>query len=140
MIFQVRQFLIISFLELFLNFLFKDFIKYKIEDIDKSTGEWMERYEKEIEMLDDNIQLTSEQITDVKLKHAELKEIYELRENEIFDYWEQKRIAEEIYQLEQKKIRCAIQIQAWWRGTMVRNCLGPFKKKKGKGKGGKKKK
>ena len=39
------------------------------------------------------------------------------------------------------------QMQAWWRGMMVRKCLGPFAKKKkgkakgkGKGKKGKKKK
>ena len=27
------------------------------------------------------------------------------------------------------------QMQAWWRGMMVRKCLGPFAKKKGKAKG-----
>lgn len=29
-----------------------------------------------------------------------------------------------------------LQLQAWWKGVMVRKCLGPYaKKKKGKGKG-----
>lgn len=42
---------------------------------------------------------------------------------------EQKRLEQE--ELE-RKIRAAIRIQAWWRGVMVRKCLGPFRKKKGK--------
>lgn len=33
----------------------------------------------------------------------------------------------------------AVKIQSWWRGMLVRNAIGPYKKKKGK-KGKKKKK
>lgn len=40
-----------------------------------------------------------------------------------------------------RRLKAATRIQAWWRGVMVRRCLGPFKKqkKKGKGKKGKEK-
>lgn len=38
-----------------------------------------------------------------------------------------------------RREKAATKIQAWWRGTMVRRCLGPYRKKKGKkGKGDKK--
>lgn len=40
---------------------------------------------------------------------------------------EQKRLAKAQFELEW---RTAIRIQSWWRMTMVRKCLGPYKKKK----------
>lgn len=40
---------------------------------------------------------------------------------------------------EQQQMFAAIKIQSWWRGMLVRNAIGPYKKKKGK-KGKKKKK
>ena len=44
-------------------------------------------------------------------------------------------------QRSQLEIKKTIRLQAWWRGTMVRNCLGPFRpvdEKKPKAKKGKK--
>ena len=49
---------------------------------------------------------------------------------------EQKRLSEEREKLE---AHATVRIQAWWRGTMQRNLLGPFRPKKSKKGGGKKK-
>ena len=49
---------------------------------------------------------------------------------------EQKRLTEEREKLEGL---ATVRIQAWWRGTMQRNLLGPFRPKKSKKGGGKKK-
>jgi IQ domain-containing protein G len=40
---------------------------------------------------------------------------------------------------EEQQMNAAVRIQAWWRGMLVRNAIGPHRKKKGK-KGKKKKK
>ena len=40
---------------------------------------------------------------------------------------------------DKRELCASIEIQAWWRGTMQRNLLGPFRPKKSKKGGGKKK-
>ena len=42
---------------------------------------------------------------------------------------EHKRLQEE---QEKRELEATIKIQAWWKGTMQRNLLGPFRPKKGK--------
>lgn len=101
----------------------------------------MEKYDTEVEQLDDDIQLTKENISEMIQKNEELQQIYAKRQEEINNYWHEKNMQKAALELEEKKWRNAIKIQAWWRGTMVRKGLGKYKrKKKGKGKGKKGKK
>ncbi|KAK5647132.1 hypothetical protein RI129_005596 [Pyrocoelia pectoralis] len=97
----------------------------------------MDRYDTEIEARDTEIQLLKEKREEQVIRIEELLEIYEQRLAEVNAYMavkEKRRLAEE-YKM--KRLRACIRIQAWWRGEMVRKCLGPFKKPPP---GGKKKK
>lgn len=101
---------------------------------------WMETYEEEIERKEleiYNMKLDRDQMIE---KLEDLKVLYEKHAIEIEEYLaykEEKRIREELFaaQTEASTI-----IQAWWRGMQVKYQLGPFKKKKGKGKNKGKKK
>lgn len=72
---------------------------------------------------------------------------FDQHQQEIDDYLQYRKEKEEKEAHEMFLNMTATRIQAWWRGTMVRRCLGPFRKKKGgkgkdakgKGKKGKKK-
>lgn len=57
------------------------------------------------------------------------------------EYIEERTAREKAYELECYRHKMATKIQAWWRGTMVRRHLGPYKldkKQKSKEKGKKK--
>lgn len=57
---------------------------------------------------------------------------YEQRKEQIeayLEYKEKKRLEAELLALQH---RSATKIQAWWRGCMVRHCLGPYRKRRGK--------
>uniref|UniRef100_A0AAR5PMW4 Dynein regulatory complex protein 9 n=1 Tax=Dendroctonus ponderosae TaxID=77166 RepID=A0AAR5PMW4_DENPD len=95
--------------------------------------QWMQKYDEEIEQREgDIIHLRSdlEKITD---ERKLLCEKYEKQQVEINNWLEYKRIKEENEGQRLREIDAATKIEAWWRGVMVRNKLGPYdKKKKGK--------
>lgn len=127
----------------------------KLEELIKS---WQERYEAERIELDEKIKHTEENIEDVKSKYELIRSQYEQREQFIEEYYietqyipiicvliypffplffvinpryyiEQRQL-EEIRKIEAGKRAAATRIQAWWRGTMVRKQLGPYRPKK----------
>lgn len=101
---------------------------------------WMDRYEKEMEQLETDIQILKEKREEQFEQTEQLREEYERRNVAIADYLEVKELRRQEQERQEQRARAAIKIQAWWRGTMVRKCLGPYrKKKKGKGKDKKKK-
>lgn len=118
------------------------FCKHQMDKLEGMTQHWIERYNKELVELDENLRLARIQIESLQMCIRDMQDSFNGRQEEIDEYLEQKRLEDEARQLEQKKWDSAVRIQAWWRGTMVRNCLGPYrKKKKGKkGKAAKKKK
>lgn len=60
---------------------------------------------------------------------------YEQRQEFIEEYKKHKEELRKAALLLQRQTRAATKIQAWWRGTMFRRHLGPYKRKKKKGKG-----
>ena len=85
--------------------------------------------------------------TDTKLRREELAQLKMARDNDLArlaelrqtyvdvkkfvaeDRAEKERIRAE-RELEERQARCALRVQSWWRGVMVRRCLGPYRKRK----------
>lgn len=92
----------------------------------------MTHYDEEIERRDADImkmKMTLETLTE---HHRALAETYEAHKKFVIERRavnEERRRLAEILKMQTK---AAIRIQAWWRGTMVRNKLGPYRVKKSK--------
>jgi len=73
--------------------------------------------------------LTNERASD-REAYLEARQSYQ-EANIFIDVAKEKmRRAEEIKEKQELERKSATKIQAWWRGLMVRKCLGPYKKKK----------
>lgn len=116
------------------------YTRNEIERLNQLASEWEARYTKECLELDKEIKTTKLKIERAQDKIQSLREIYIGRNIEIQSYLQQKAQMKEARRLEKQKWDSAVRIQAWWRGTMYRNGLGPYRRKKKakKGKGGKK--
>lgn len=118
------------------------FTQSEIERLQNLTHEWEERYARECLQLDEEIKSAKSRIEKTQDRIQALREVFIRRNIEIQSYLQQKAQLEEARRLEKLKWDSAVRIQAWWRGTMYRNCLGPYRKKKKapkKGKSGKNK-
>ncbi|KAK4880373.1 hypothetical protein RN001_008519 [Aquatica leii] len=123
--------------EMRINAEIEGFILEIQQDHTQQIQHWMERYDTEIEVRDTEIQMLKEKREDQFNRLHQLSELFEQHRNDINSYLAVKEIRRLEEELRQKQIRAAIRIQAWWRGTMYRKCLGPYRVKKGpqKGKG-----
>lgn len=117
------------------------FYRTKCTKLSESIKSWQRRYENERTDLDEQIKHTEETIDDVKSKHELIRSWYEKRDKFIEEYYIEQKELEEIRKIEDGQRAAAVRIQAWWRGTMVRKQIGPYrpKKKSKKPKPGKKK-
>lgn len=118
------------------------FTQCEIERLQNLTHEWEERYARKCLQLDEEIKSAKSRIEKTQDRIQALREVFIRRNIEIQSYLQQKAQLEEARRLEKLKWDSAVRIQAWWRGTMYRNCLGPYRKKKKapkKGKSGKNK-
>lgn len=95
--------------------------------------QWMKKYDDETDQREgDTLTLRSE-LEKIGEEKKVAMEKYEKRQAEIDDWLRYKQVKEEKEMQRQKEIWCAVRIQAWWRGVLVRKKLGPYKpKKKGK--------
>lgn len=104
------------------------------------TKQWTEKYERELQQLDKQINETKDVMIALKLKFDIMNENYCAREEEVREYLEEKTIREHATNLAERQHEAAVKIQAWWRGVMVRRSLGPYRKKAKKSKKAKGKK
>lgn len=100
---------------------------------------WMEKYDQELEEKETDIQVLKEKREEQFIKLENLAKLYDKHKIEIEEYLvvrEKRRQEQEKFE---KMVQATLRIQSWWRGIMVRKCLGPYRKKKPKkGKGNKK--
>lgn len=103
----------------------------------KNLEDWNNKCENEIENKENELERLKKvntkenlEFEDLNLKFASYKAVV------VEDTYEKERIKQE-QQAHELQINASIQLQAWWRGTMVRKGFGEYRKKKG-GKGGKK--
>lgn len=96
------------------------------------TKQWTEKYERELQQLDEQINETKDVMIALKLKFDEMNENYCFREEEVRDYLEERTIREHANNLVERQYEAIVKIQAWWRGILVRRNLGPYRRKKAK--------
>lgn len=107
-----------------------------LEDLFKQIEEWEIRIDKELEEVELAYQKEQERKKNFERNKMEIEEAYNRMKKTLEEH-------EENIQCEKELIimaKASIKIQAWWRGTMVRKKLGPFKPKPKKDKGKKAKK
>lgn len=113
------------------------FMRISMEEYKEDIEMWKKRYVEEKERKGVEVEEMRVKLAEMKESLKDLRSRYAGRQKEIEDYLEykeeKKRKAEELARLNKE----ATKIQAWWRGTMVRRGLGPYKKKKPKGKAAK---
>ncbi|XP_068157923.1 dynein regulatory complex protein 9 [Drosophila tropicalis] len=112
----------------------------EIIELRRRIEEWQQRYVSELRRVDRESEAWELRILEQKKLLVRHREIYEERLAFVKDYQAKKAEEQRLHDLQVHRMECAIKLQAWWRGTMVRRGLGPFKKKPKRGKRGKAKK
>ncbi|KAH8242786.1 hypothetical protein KR032_002162 [Drosophila birchii] len=118
----------------------RSFRQREIVDLHRRIEEWQERYVSEIRRVNREAEAWELRILEQKKQLERHREIYDERMVFVEEYRAQKAEEQRLHDLQVHRIECAVRLQAWWRGTMVRRGLGPFKKKPKRGKRGKPKK
>ncbi|XP_018432029.1 PREDICTED: IQ domain-containing protein G [Nanorana parkeri] len=128
----------------------ENFLRQHQQELEEKLEYWMEKYDKDTDEKQAELNaLKTARVNDLTLLQDLAKQHEEYEKVIIEDRLEKKK-AEQQKKQEKMELSSAIKIQAWWKGIMVRKCLGPYKKtkskkgkekgKKGKGKKGGKKK
>lgn len=106
------------------------FYRAKCSKLDSSIEQWERRLETERKELDDLIKHTKQDTEDVRSKLEMTRDVFLKREKFIQNYYIEQKQLEELKRMEAEKCAAAIRIQTWWRRTMVRKQLGPYRPKK----------
>ncbi|XP_070498778.1 dynein regulatory complex protein 9-like [Chironomus tepperi] len=97
------------------------------------TRQWVEKYEKEVKQLDEQINETKDLMISLRIKYDDMVEQFNMREEEIQDYLEEKKMKQDAAEKAEREYQAIVKIQSWWKGIMVRRGLGPYRRKKVKG-------
>lgn len=108
------------------------FLEERTSHFEDLTRQWTEKYEKEVQQLDEMISDTKDVMIALKLKYDDLVEQFNTREYEVQDYLEEKRIKDDAIMETEKRYEAIVKIQSWWKGIMVRRGLGQYRRKKSK--------
>lgn len=108
------------------------FLEDRTADFEDLTRQWNEKYETEVQQLDDSICETKDVMIALKLKYDDLVEQFNLREEEVQEYLEEKKIKDDASTEAERRYEAVVKIQSWWKGIMVRKGLGQFRRKKAK--------
>lgn len=108
------------------------FLEDRAAHFEDLTRQWTEKFEKEVQQLDEMINDTKDVMIALKLKYDDLVEQYNAREYEVQDYLEEKKIKDDAIMEAEKKYEAIVKIQSWWKGIMVRRGLGQYRRKKSK--------
>lgn len=107
----------------------------QIEHYEELNRQWTEKYETEVRDLDEQINMTKDEMIALKLKLDNRCLEYNLRDLEIQEYLEERREKEkELNEIERRHEAC-VKIQSWWKGILVRREMrrrAKYAKKKAK--------
>ncbi|XP_072929512.1 dynein regulatory complex protein 9-like isoform X1 [Epargyreus clarus] len=88
---------------------------------------WMNKFDRDMESMDLKIQKKKNQYEDMIMKVKNLEEMIKEHAKEIKS-WVTFKDEREAARLQREKMnKAALAVQAWWRGLLVRNQLGPYK-------------
>ncbi|CAH0400346.1 unnamed protein product [Chilo suppressalis] len=88
---------------------------------------WMNKYDEDMEATDLKIQIMKNKYIAIVEKRENLEETVAKHAVLIKDWVNFKEAREEARLYREKMTNAAIAVQAWWRGLLVRNQLGPYK-------------
>ncbi|XP_054088135.1 dynein regulatory complex protein 9 [Zeugodacus cucurbitae] len=108
-------------------------------ELNAQIAAWQQKYARVMEIKCAETQAKERQILKLQKSLERHRETYAERQKFVRDYLAEKEEERQLYEQQIHRVECAVRIQAWWRGLMVRRGLGPFKKKSKKGKRGKSK-
>ncbi|XP_046971605.1 dynein regulatory complex protein 9-like [Vanessa cardui] len=105
----------------------------RISEVLVEVEHWMAKYDKDIERMDLKVQLKKNDYEAICDRKLELEETLVKHEESINSWKKFNEEREADRQYREKMFNAATTVQAWWRGFLVRQQLGPYKivKKKG---------
>ncbi|KAM8703878.1 hypothetical protein ACLKA7_008498 [Drosophila subpalustris] len=109
-------------------------------DLQRRITDWQQRYASELRRVERESEAWELRILELTKSLARHREENAQHVEFVNEYNAKKEEEQRLLDLQLHRIQCAIKLQAWWRGTMVRRGLGPFKKKPKRGKRAKPKK
>lgn len=109
------------------------FLENRTAYFEDLTRQWIEKYETEVKQLDEQINETKDLMISLRIKYDDMVDQFNMREEEIQEYVEEKRIKDEAAETAEREYQAIVRIQSWWKGIMVRRGLGPYRRKKVKG-------
>ena len=92
--------------------------------------EWTQKYQEDTERKKEELESVIEKRAEGLEKLKSQTALCEETEKFVAKVKAEKERLRKAKELEMKRERSAIKIQAWWRGIMVRTCLGQFRKNK----------
>ncbi|XP_026315098.1 dynein regulatory complex protein 9-like [Hyposmocoma kahamanoa] len=102
-------------------------VNLAINDTIDQVQTWMEKYDVDIEEMDLKIQVKKNEYELEREKRMNIEEKLKRNEKELND-WNEFKLQREIAQKYASDMnRCAIIVQSWWRGLLVRHQLGPYR-------------
>lgn len=115
----------------------RSFRAREMEDLQQRLTHWQKHYASEMRRMERETEAWELRILEVtkSLAWHRTQNVHHVQF--VSEYQAKKEEEQRLLDLQQHRIECAIRLQAWWRGTMVRRGLGPFKKKPKRGKRGK---
>ncbi|CAF1078555.1 unnamed protein product [Adineta ricciae] len=117
----------------------ENYLRVYIKETIQKTDNWLEKYNSETADMQTRLdKLKAARAADLAA-YQKIAADFTLYEKVVREDRAEKERRRRQLEREQQQMFAAIKIQSWWRGMLVRNAIGPYKKKKGK-KGKKKKK
>ncbi|RZC37813.1 IQ domain-containing protein G-like [Asbolus verrucosus] len=112
------------------------FLDETLKDYQQGIENWMDKYDAETDEWETSINKLKIDVEVQREDYINLMEKYEQRKEIMENYKKEKLRKQQEAEELQKRTQAATRIQSWWRGVMFRKGLGPWRRKKGKGKKG----
>lgn len=103
------------------------FMTINIESMSQDCVLWMDRFDLDYEAAEVDIQVTIEQLDELRNKRALIAAQFERRALVITGFYSKRRERDEFNRRYKMYEKNALIIQIWWREFMVRYGLGPYK-------------
>ncbi|XP_069473673.1 dynein regulatory complex protein 9 isoform X2 [Ambystoma mexicanum] len=119
----------------------ESFLRQLQHELEEKLEFWMEKYDRDTEGKQQELNSLKSAKANNLIQLQELAKQYRECEQVVIEDRLEKEKAKRDLEHERLALKSIVKLQAWWRGTMVRNGLGPYQKsKKGKKDNGKDKK
>lgn len=112
----------------------RSFRAREMDDLQQRLTHWQKHYVSEMRRMERETEAWELRILEVTKSLAWHRAQNAHHVQFVSEYQAKKEEEQRLLDLQQHRIECAVRLQAWWRGTMVRHGLGPFKKKPKRGK------